>query len=362
MATPDEIIVLFEIPLGILLFVGFIFLYRKYKRTTHRIVLFLGLLFLSGAFELSLRGMNETFEIFYGPKILWLYYPGKWSVILRTLVIIAIFETMSRENIRMGLIICWAMASALLIVLDSLWVIYPGGRAEMFNIILDQGGNVAYYLLCLTGLFGVQVSYKIYKNAPSSLKKQSRLFLIGFLMVGISLAFMELDRFNDSIPTRIPAGGVLFIGLFIIVVTLLRSPQLAYVLPFKVFRLSVIDINAGTSIFGHTWEAGKNFVDEDLYTGMVQGVRQILTESMRQGDLEEIKTEFATLLLHRRNSVPFMFCLATSGPSKVLKNVLNAFATEFSNEFGQYCDKTANTALFKDADALVEKLFLFVPK
>ncbi len=359
----SELVILFEAVLGVLLIVGFVFLYRKYKRTTHRIVLLLALLFLSGALEMLLRGMGEVYWLLSGDRGDWLYFAGKWMVILRTLAIIAIFEFMSRESIRIGLIIYWAVASALLIVLDSLWAVYSGDHQTITFFIIDQGGNLTYYLLCLTGLFGVQVAYQINKNAPSSLKKQARWFFIGFLMAGISLVFFELDRLIDEAgPVRIPAGGVLFTGLFIIVLTLSISPQLAYVLPFKVFRLSVIDIEAGTSIYGHTWEAGQYFVDEDLYTGMVQGVRQILQESMRQGDLEEIKTEFATLLLHRRKDVPVLFCLATSKPSKTLKNVLEVFATEFCTQFGQYCKNTANIAPFQGADALIEKLFLFVPK
>ncbi len=359
----SELVILFEAVLGVLLIAGFLFLYRKYARTKHRIVLLLALLFLSGALEMLLRGITEVNLLLSGHRNDWLYFAGKWCVSLRTLAIIAIFEFMSRESIRKGLIVYWAVASAILLVLDTLWATYNGDHATIAFFIIDQGGNLAYYLLSLTGLFGVQVAYQIYKNAPSSLKNQARWFFIGFLMAGVSLVFFELDRLIDeATPVRIPAGGVLFLGLFIIVVTLSISPQLAYILPFKVFRLSVIDIEAGTSIFGHTWEAGKNFVDEDLYTGMVQGVRQILQESLRQGDLEEIKTEFATLLLHRRKDVPIMFCLATSSPSNVLKNVLNLFATEFCNQFGQYCKNTANTAPFQDANALVEKLFLFVPK
>ncbi len=358
----STLLIPFETVLGVLLIAGFIFLYRKYKRTTHRIVLFLALLFLCGALEMLLRAVTEVNWLYTGGRNDWVYFPGKWMVVPRTLAIITIFEFMNRESIRIGLVIYWAVASALLIVLDTLWL-FSSGSPPLLAILLDKGGDLAYYLLTLTGIVGVQVAYKIFKNAPSSLKKHASWFFKGFLLTGVSLAFMELDRIIDMVaPFRIPAGVILFIGLFIIVATLSRSPQLAYILPFKVFRLSVINIEAGTSIFGHTWEAGKHFIDEDLYTGMVQGVRQILTESMRQGDLEEIKTEYATLLLQRRKDVPIMFCLATSGPSMVLKNVLNVFATEFCNQFGEYCNNTANTTPFQGAIALVEKLFLFVPK
>jgi hypothetical protein len=313
--------------------------------------------------ECIFRDIEAIYDFVENDRIGWFYLVAKWMMVGRTLVLIAIFELMSRESIRKSLIAIWAALSALLIGMDTVWMIlseYYGYTMDTMAIIsVDKPGDWAYFLLNIMILFGVYVAYQIYHNAAPSLKIHARWFFVGYLIGGIALVLFESDRILSVTLSRYISGVFLGVGILIITVVLFIRPQLAYVLPFQVLRLCVMDIGSGLALYSHTWEAGKNFVDEDLFSGMLQGIRSIIQESMQQGDLKEIKTESATILLHKRTDTPLLFLLVTTVSSNILRNTLNLFADEFIQQFANSMNFLPNIEPFKQAIDIIQEVFTF---
>jgi hypothetical protein len=95
------------------------------------------------------------------------------------------------------------------------------------------------------------------------------------------------------------SGLVMLAAISSITIAFARQPKLAYVLPFKAYRLTVLDTGGGTPIYNHTWQPSKEQVDETLFSGMLQGVSVILKESLNQGNVREISMDEGIMILQR---------------------------------------------------------------
>ncbi len=383
--------IIFTGVLSLIFLSGLIFLFVNYRKTKHNIMLLLALFYLFCILESVFQAIESIVDSITDGWIGWFYLIGKWMIVPRTLVLIAVFEFMARDSIRKGLIAYWALLTGIMVVLDIIWMWVDSNYVpELFFVkrCLDVPSDFAYYLLILIILFGAYTAFQIKKHAPPSLGKPSRLYFLGFLVAGVALALFEIERIvslleslssiskmlNPSVDLaafdtflaglegstiRYIAAAFIGVGVIIISVVLVKNPRIAYVLPLQVLRLSAFDMKSGNAYFTHTWEAGKNFIDEDVFTGMLQGIRCIIKESMNQGDLKEIITESATILINKQKDVSVLFFLITRIPTKMIRNVLNNFAREFSIQFADLFDKVVPLEEFSGANSLVEKFFPF---
>jgi len=123
----------------------------------------------------------------------------------------------------------------------------------------------------------------------------------------------------------------------------------------------VIDNRSGTSVFNHTWQAGSKLAEADLYSGMVQGIMLIMTESVGQGDVKEVTLEHGRLIINGAKNQLVVFVLATTKSSKTLRVALNRFSDRFIAESGNNLDNTSLSSQFDGASRLVEECFPFLP-
>ena len=86
-----------------------------------------------------------------------------------------------------------------------------------------------------------------------------------------------------------------------------KQPKLAYVLPFRASRLTILDSVRGICIFNHIWDKTSK-VDDDLFGGMMQGISGILKETVHRGNIRQIELEQAILLVYREETVSCGFC------------------------------------------------------
>ncbi len=87
----------------------------------------------------------------------------------------------------------------------------------------------------------------------------------------------------------------------------------------------------------------------------------LVNESVRKGNVQEIKMEQGVLLIHQDNKHPVASVLVASKSSRVLRDGLAAFNHKFVDRFGQYLDKNVSIEVFSDAKKLVESCFAFIP-
>ena len=72
-------------------------------------------------------------------------------------------------------------------------------------------------------------------------------------------------------------------------------------------------------IFTYTWRSGLNLAEETMFSGMMQAITMITSESIQQGNLEEIQLSKAVLIFQTDAGSPLTFVLVTTHYSETLK-------------------------------------------
>ncbi len=222
--------------------------------------------------------------------------------------------------------------------------------------IIEWEGNLAIIgqITVLYALLLVFIPFlRIHHYASNNLKKYSRFFIIAFLL-GIFLGITQ-NLLPAVIPifTAIIMCCVLF-GLFI-------KPQLGFVLPFKVIRLTVLNTKSGIPLFDFVWNKESEFIDESLYAGMFQGITLIMKESIGKGNIQKIQLENSLLLLDSYDEYELTFILMTNTITRTLKQALAQFADQFIHSFNQTTFNEPDISKFASAKQIVEECFVFIP-
>ena len=132
-------------------------------------------------------------------------------------------------------------------------------------------------------------------------------------------------------------------------------------LPFKALRITVLDTDSGLFLYDFKWDKKSEMLDDVIYSGMMQGVRTIIKESMNRGDLNEIRTEGAIIILEYDKKAHLACVLASTKSSQTLHDALGRFKSEFNQKFKHYFSQRYNISLFKDSDSIIKEIFAFLP-
>ncbi|MFW9916903.1 MAG: hypothetical protein ACFFGZ_14955 [Candidatus Thorarchaeota archaeon] len=218
-------------------------------------------------------------------------------------------------------------------------------------------------LLAPSAMLFVYYCWKIHWNAPQTMKFFSRLLLVGAICVGVLSSLMFIIGVDKEIPGS--DGLVFALGAFIIGFVIVSEPKLAYILPFKALRITVIDFGkGGLPLFTYTWNLGEHLTDEALFSGMLTGISSILKESLQRGNVREIHLDTAVLIVQRSSQLPVACVLVTTKSSPSLKQSLNSFAISFFAEFSHQIlnSELVDLQAYAPASRLVERFFPFVPE
>ena len=220
--------------------------------------------------------------------------------------------------------------------------------------------NLSFIILLLTGAFLLSFYlFKIYRAAPSNLKINSLFSFIGSIIFSITpLIFLVVFQQPSGLLVLSSSIGMLTIVSAIFI----KNPKLAFLLPFKVIRLSAIDSNSGILLFSHNWTAGKKIKGDDLVSAMFQGITLILRESLGKGDIQEINLENAIVIAQKSSTYPVFYILIATRTSKSLKNGLNSFIKHFEIKFSSILDKPVNSGELSAANEIVLNVFSHLPE
>ncbi|HME55451.1 MAG TPA: hypothetical protein VKM55_24800 [Candidatus Lokiarchaeia archaeon] len=140
-----------------------------------------------------------------------------------------------------------------------------------------------------------------------------------------------------------------------------HEPKLIFVLPFTAIRLTVLETAGGIPLFTHTWNQQDKLADEDLFSGVLQGVSMILQESLQSGDVQEIRVVEAIILAQRSPDYPVACILVATRPTRSLRDGLKLFADRFCCDFHDCFATPFNVTQFSGAEDLVTACFPHVP-
>lgn len=328
-----------------------------YTKRHERHVLWLTVAFLSATILILEQGFS----------FLYLFLPlfaisGLNGIIFGYMLLFAV-DSISHEAIDSLKISLWTGISVAVVILASSpdsfsESIFPNGDKSLATAGAYQYVAISYILFPI--LVYVYYVIKIHRQAPLSLKRSSRLFLIGLIILLVLNVILVASRLTLLIPgvVMIPFSVAMLFLSFVF----LRQPKLAFILPFKVQRLTVIETEGGRSLYTHSWKSGQGLIDEDLFSGMLQGISLIVKESLNRGNVREIALDEGVIILQRHKASDIASVLVANKSSRSLRNALYLFTDKFYARFQNELARLSDINQFTDASALVQETFGFIPE
>jgi hypothetical protein len=201
---------------------------------------------------------------------------------------------------------------------------------------------------------------KIFKNSPKRLKRDALILLLGSILASIIPVLIVIT--NISLVLLGIEAITQGIGLLLIAYEFAHHPQLAFVLPFKITSLTVMNSKTGLPLYTHSWDKTRAHFDETLFSGMIYGIGGILKEATHQGEVREVRMSQGILLLHHLKQLNLAFVLVTTKTASILHNALDSFAHDFVKQFSDVLDQVDIVDRFNEATELIHKYFSFVPE
>ncbi len=264
-------------------------------------------------------------------------------------ILILFIDTISRERVEPLKLLFFTN----LVTAGIVFFLY--NEADMINLTF-------FLIMFFQAFLWIYFTTKIYNKSPHSMKNAAFILIIGGIFFTlVPVIFEILPDFGLEI--GIPFITQLSIGLGVLAIAYIfkKQPKLAYILPFRASRLTIIDSLRGICIFNHIWDKSTK-VDDDLFGGMMQGISGILKETVNRGNIRQIELEQALLLLYRDKRYPVAFVLLSNEFNKSLRLALKQFAEKFYLNFSDKFDDLSNISQFNSASKLVEEVFPFIPE
>ena len=283
---------------------------------------------------------------------------GSFFVLLCTFFLLMSADTLKREQVDPVKLAVFLEVSVLLVISTFL---VPNAVTFSPDVFGGESFSGSPYVdlskVAAGGIVWVYACYCAYlanKRAPVSLKRHSRLFFGGTFLVATGI-FTQLSASMSFFFILASAGAVLMTYAYS------REPKLLFVLPFTALRLTVLETEGGIPLFSHTWNRQGDLADEDLFSGMLQGVSMILKESLQRGDVQEIRMSNAIIIAYRNPEYPVAFVLVVTRSSRNLRDGLKLFAERFCNQYKTGFAVPNYVEQFSGAEDLVAACFPHVP-
>ncbi len=337
--------------------VSFGFLLSKYIKDKRKELF---LLFLISFTNFSSTVANLLIHLTHNPiwKSIALFHSIIWSLLM-----ILFVDTISKEHLDSKKILITAFLSGIMFMniidpdsfnigktISGDWILLMNNSQRISNSLLNGWTLliIFYYLI-----------YLVIKSPPKLKKYVFLIFGVAFI-IGIIVVILTILQISAFLPYL----DVLSISIAVAILTIIFTfqPKLFYVLPFKALRMTVLDTNSGSFLYDFQWEKKSDMINDVLYSGMMQGVRTIIKESMNRGDLNEIRTEGAIIILEYDKKAHLACVLASTKSSKTLHEALERFSIKFNEKFSQHFTERHNLSLFKDSDSLIKEVFGFLPQ
>ncbi|MFX0185898.1 MAG: hypothetical protein ACFE95_22670, partial [Candidatus Hodarchaeota archaeon] len=214
---------------------------------------------------------------------------------------------------------------------------------------------VELFLLTLLVLY--QIS-KFLPFIPGSFRKTAYLFFSGWLFPIIGPAILIATKIS-----LIVWGIEIFalaLGMLLVILSIVIDDRVLRILPFNVYRLSVMNMDMGLSIFDVLFEAKKQGPDMNtliphLMTANLQFVQAIIAQTEK---IKFIKTDNYLFIFEAvQNVVTFIIA---DRVSILLRSALREFTKAFVREFGSNLDSMI-ISQYSKAEKYIERYFSFLP-
>ena len=215
---------------------------------------------------------------------------------------------------------------------------------------------IASILLVSIAVYG---SIKNLIFTPKNLKKYSLLNVFGTYLWGIQPIWIQFTDLEQNYPGI--ATGSMALGLLIIGITFLKEPKLAYILPFKAYRILIQRTDNGTILFQHDWIKFETEFSEKTFSGMMQAINTMFDKTLNKGNVRKIKFDEAEITYKANEEVSLVCVLISSDSSITLRNSFNKFANSVFKDFINIEKNDYPMNKYENGIVLLEKYFPFIP-
>ncbi|QEE17593.1 hypothetical protein DSAG12_03430 [Promethearchaeum syntrophicum] len=201
---------------------------------------------------------------------------------------------------------------------------------------------------------------KVFLYTPKHLKFYSFLNLFGAYLWGVQplwIQFTDLEKIFPGLAT-----GSMAIGTLIIALVLIREPKLAYILPFKAYRILIMDTNSGIILYKHDWNELKAKSSENIFSGMLQAISTMFDHTINKGNVREINFDEAVLSLKISKKIPIACILISSNITKTLRTSFENFADEVFQDYEKLTENAIIQKNYEKGKNIIENHFPFVPQ
>jgi hypothetical protein len=244
---------------------------------------------------------------------------------------------------------------------------FPNG--EPSYQVAQQYVPMVIIITVFPGVLWIYFTIKVFVNSPIYLKKYAMLFLISSLFIIAIPIVVVAIRFT----LLLPGIDAFFMGIGALMMTIvfLKTPQLGYVLPFKAVKVAVLGSNNNILLYLHKWASlpvdSKTQppitpeLEDEMFSGMINGINFFIKETIQRGEVREITTDQAVLLVHHHEQHPVMFVLLSTKSTRSLRNAFRFFVKEFVQEYSQYFYQPYKKSYYETGSKLIDKCFPFIP-
>ena len=212
-------------------------------------------------------------------------------------------------------------------------------------------------LICLTLLLSLRIN-RFIPYVPQTYFKPALLFYFGCL----SPILFPLVLVSTKLSIVILGIEILSValGVFIVIIAILIDERVLRVLPFNVYRVSVINMNIGLSIFDVLFEAKQDGPDSSvliphLMTANFQFVQSVIHDTEK---IRSIQTDNYYFIFEAYKDI--VAFIITDKTSMLIKSSLKEFVKNFHEKFGENINYS-EISQYKEAGALLDLYFAFLP-
>jgi hypothetical protein len=331
---------------------GVIFLFRKYSPPKLRVVLYIRLFWFGGVLFFLLEGLGILFL-----EPVFNQFSGLTIFFSAIMLVLAVNNTLNESYtdyillplIAMGPLLCYVAFQP-----GAITSLLSGGYPSLAWTGLYQVLN--YIILFFASLFYLVWAIKIYKNAPFEIKRDSKFFLFGAIVLSVPSTIFNIIIFWISW-YLIPANVVTIIGLCIISIMFHKEPKLMFVLPFTPYRIIVMN-RQGTVLHQHLWSQAE-FKDPAL-TPFLGALHYAPSQTDSSRGVMEVRFKEGVLIFHE--SALIRVGLFVSKASKMLRELLEKFANQFEIKFQKpLSEAKTDPAEYEAAHELIAQYFSIFP-
>lgn len=286
-----------------------------------------------------------------------LFRLGSFLIILVIFALILFIESLRVEKPSSIILIMTAMGVGGGLLLSFmpesvLWDLEIGPYiSDIFRLV------VGIDLLLLSIIIIYQISDFI-PYIPESIGKNALLFYFATIIPILAPIFLIAFKISLII-WGIEILAVAF-GLFIMALAIFIDDRVLRILPFNVYRLSVMNMNIGLSIFDikfNTKQEGP--VEESLIPHLMTANIQFVQSIFRNTEIIRLIETDNYLFIFESQKDIVTFIIADRC-SLLLKSALHEFVKDFISEFGDHLDSSV-ISQYSKADRIIEKHFSFLP-